>query len=237
MLNFIVCSEDKENIEHVNELIRKFMMNNDIEYKVIVFNEYNDEFKKIVFEKIGFKVYFLSNKIKDISGEEAAKIIRRKCDDWSSIIMMINCQKSDSTHEQLYIFDYLKNKDDSIFLNNLDIAIKNYKSKIMCLTFEYNHIIKRIDFDHIVYIEKEQDSKRCIIKSTYGDHIINKNLSETFKVLDNRFFKTSRSMIINLEYVMEYNINQNSILFKNGDIINEIARDNKKKLKNRLLNY
>ena len=81
------------------------------------------------------------------------------------------------------------------------------------LCYEYNHIIKRIEFRHIIFIEKELDSKRCIVKTTYGDFKINKVLNDTAKILDKRFFKTSRSMIVNTDFIDEYNLIENKIIF------------------------
>ena len=88
-----------------------------------------------------------------------------------------------------------------------------------------------IEFRHIIYIEKELDSKRCVIKTIYGSQFINKNLNETELLLDNRFIKTSRSMIVNVDYIRKYDMKENKIIFKNGDVSYQISRNKKKELK------
>ena len=81
------------------------------------------------------------------------------------------------------------------------------------------------------------DSKRCIIRTTYGHEVINKNLNETFKMLDKRFIKTSRSMTVNVDFIREYDIKENKITFKNGESTNQISRGMKKGLKQYVGSY
>ena len=99
------------------------------------------------------------------------------------------------------------------------------------LRFEYNYIMRNIEFRHIIYIEKEQDSKRCIIKTTYGDQYINKSLNDMYELLDSRFIKTSRSCIANSDFIKEFIIAENKLVFKNGEYTYLISRNMKKGLR------
>lgn len=236
MLNFIICDDNKTFANNEKKIIDNFMMKYDIEYKCFVFNEYNDDFKNIMKEELGFKVYLLDIQTPKGSGLDIARNIREEQDDWSSVISIItayNEYKYDALANRLYLLDFINklNNCDQKLKEILEIVMKQYDNRHKSLNYEYNHVMRKVEFRHIIYIEKEMDSKRCIIKTTYGETIINKTLNDTYHLLDKRFFKTSRSMIVNVDYIDEYNIIKNKIVFKNGDYTYEISRDKKKELR------
>ena len=45
MINFIVVDDFKEITKKVEKIINRIMMNNKLEYKIHVFDDYNSEFK------------------------------------------------------------------------------------------------------------------------------------------------------------------------------------------------
>lgn len=235
MINFIVCDDNNEFLKQEVRIIESFMMNYDFEYKIHSFKEYDERFYDVVKSDIGFKIYFLDIQTKYSSGLDAARSIREEYDDWVSVIIIVtafNEFKYDALSNRLYLLDFINklNSYHDRLCDDLSIALKHYNSRNKVLKYEYNHVFKQIEFRHIIYIQKEQDSKRCIIKTTYGDQTINKNLNDTIKLLDERFIKTSRSMIINKDYIMEYNLNENKITFSNGETTYDISRGMKKGL-------
>ncbi|MBP5684396.1 MAG: hypothetical protein J6X02_03980, partial [Bacilli bacterium] len=196
MINFIICDDNKEFLKFQKNIIDKFMMNYDVEYKCHMLIEYNDAFTKLVSDDIGFKIYLLDIQTKNGSGLDAARLIREEYDDWVSVIMIITAYnefKYEALSNRLYLLDFINklNNCEEKIKEDLLISLKHFDNRSKCLRYEYNHIYKQIEFRHIVYIEKEPDSKRCRIKTVYGDQIINKNLNDTFKLLDDRFIKTS----------------------------------------------
>lgn len=236
MLNFIICDDNKEFLKNEKKIIDNFMMNYDIEYKCHIFYEYDSEFKKLIKKDIGFKVYLLDIQTPKGSGLDMARLIREEEDDWVSVISIItayNEYKYDALSNRLYLLDFINklNNYEKKFKEILEIIMKQYNSRHNSITYEYNHVMKKIEFRHIIYIQKEMDSKRCLIKTTYGEALINKNLNETYKLLDKRFIKTSRSMIVNIDQIDEYDYSENKILFKNGIEIYDISRNNKKDLR------
>ena len=236
MINFIICDDNKDFLKNEKSIVDKFMMNFDIEYKCSMFLEYNDSFIKVVEEDSGFKVYLLDIQTKNGSGLDAARMIREEYDDWVSVIIIItafNEFKYEALGNRLYLLDFINKLNDysDKLKEDLERAIKHYNKRNKSLKYEYNHILKQIEFRHIIYVEKEPDSKRCRISTTYGEQIINKNLNETFKLLDERFIKTSRSMVVNIDYIAEYDFSENVIKFKNGEHTYQISRGMKRELK------
>lgn len=233
MIKFIICDDKKAFLSKEEKIVENFMMNYDIDYKCRIFSEYDAEFMKEAREDEGFKVYLLDIKTENGSGLDMARKIREEYDDWVSVIIIITAYpeyKYEALGNRLYLFDFINKLDncDAKLLQDLERALKNYDNRQKCLSFEFNHVAKKLEFRHIIMIEKEKDSKRCLIKTTYGDCVIGKTLNNTFKMLDDRFIKTSRSVIINVDQVMEFSISDNIITFKNGMETYDISRDHKK---------
>lgn len=236
MINFIICDDNKEFLKNQKNFIDKFMMKYDIEYKCSLFYEYNRDFNAAVEEDSGFKIFLLDIQTKNGSGLDAARIIREAYDDWVSVIIIVtafNEFKYEALGNRLYLLDFINklNGYEDKLREDLERALKHYNKRDKSLKYEYNHVLKQVEFRHIIYIEKEPDSKRCRIRTSYGEQIINKNLNDTFKLLDERFIKTSRSMIINVDYIIEYDSVENMVKFKNGEFTYQVSRNMKKELK------
>jgi len=236
MIDFIICDDNKDFLKKEKQIVDNFMMKYDIDYKINLFSEYDTKFDEIIIKESGFKIYLLDIQTKNGSGLDMARKIREEYDDWVSAIIIVtafNEFKYEALGNRLYLLDFI-NKLNNCYdklKEDLEICLKHYNNRNKTLRYEYNHILKQVEFRHIIYIEKELDSKRCIIKTTYGEQIINKTLNETLKMLDERFIKTSRSMIVNSDFIREYNIKENKLTFSNGEFTYQISRTMKKGLK------
>ncbi len=235
MINFIICEDEKLIRKQTKNIIVSLMMNYDIDYKIHEFDCYDDKFEDIVKEDSGFKIYLLDIKTKYISGIDAARMIREKYDDWSSVIILITAYseyKYEALCSRLFLLDYINKLDNCSkkLREDLVIAMKHYDNNPTALDYEYNHILYKVEYRQIIYIEKEPDSKRCIIKTNEGIQHIPGTLSEVYKRLDDRFLKVHKSMIINLNQIKKYEIRDNKLTFKNGDYTHLISRNMKKEL-------
>lgn len=240
MLNFIICDDSKEFRDNLQKIIDSYMMKLDMDYKTYEYADYNKEFRNLVKSDIGFKIYFLDIRMGEASGIDAARMIREEFDDWSSIIIVVTSfseYRYEALGNRLYLLDFVSKSDgcEKRIEENIKRALKNYNNTEKSITYELNHIIKRIEYRHILYIEKEQDSKRCIIKTIYGDQLIRKNLGEVEKLLDRTFMKVHRSLIVNLDLLKEFNVSENKLTFKNGESIYLVARKYKKELIDRVV--
>lgn len=235
MINFIVCEDEKIIRTKTKEIIISTMMNYDIDYKIKEYEEYNTKFEEEVKKENGFKIYLLDIKTKKGSGIDTARMIREKYDDWNSVIILITSYteyKYEALSSRLYLLDYINKLDNSEkkIKDDLKIALKHYDKKYNMLSYEYNHTYYKIEYRQIVYIEKELDSKRCIIRTIEGRQIIPGTLNEVNKKLDKRFLKVHKSMIINTEQIKKYEIGKNKITFKNNEYTHLISREKKKEL-------
>ena len=242
MINFIICEDEKMLRESTKKEIVSFMMNHDIDYKIYEFDKYGEEFETLIKKDIGFKIYLLDIITKCGSGVDAARIIREKYDDWVSVIIMITSHqeyKYEVLSSRLYLLDFINKLDNcnKKIREDIEIAMKHYDKKYKMLSYEYNHTYYKVEYRQIVYIEKEPESKRCIIKTKEGEQIIPGTLNEVYEKLDDRFFKVHKSLIVNLNEISRYEIKKNKIVFKNGEHTHLISRNNKKELIRRVCNY
>ena len=235
MLNFIICDDEKEFRKMIIDEIDKFMMNYDTEYKKHECESYEKDFEALARKEMGFKVYFLDIKTINGSGLDAARFIREELDDWNSIIVIVTAfaeYRYEALSNRLYLLDFISKFDNckTKLKETLKIIYKQYNSREKCLSYEYNYTLYKIELRNIIFIEKEQDSKRCIIYTTYGTFKAPFTLNAISKQLDKRFLKVHKSLILNVDKIREYNTKENEVLFVNGMSTNLISRSGKKEL-------
>ena len=232
MIEFIIFDNTKDNFKIIEKEIDKEMMNYDLDYKTRNYSILEEV--KTNTNNDNFKIYILNQTNIRGTGLEIAKYIRESLDDWKSIIIFISKTddyKINVLTKSLYILDYILIEDIKNKLQNLiKISMKIYDSRPKELKFKYKNNSYNISFKDIVYIEKEKDSKRCIIYTKKNKYSIQSNLNVILSKLDDRFIKCSRTYIINKEEMSSYNTKDNIITFKNKKEIYEISRDKKKEI-------
>ena len=230
MIDFIMIEDNLYYIRESKRIIDKVMMNYDINYNFIVY----DKYRKELLNKDNFKIYIISYNSDSI---ELIKYIREELDDWKSlmIIMYKNIEdKNKVLKENLFIVDYINIKKhfEEKLLRNIQICLKNYDQRPNSLRYSYKNTSYNIEFQKILYIEKEPDNKRCIIYTKSKKYYIPGTLTQVLKLLDNRFIKSSRSYIINKEAISSYDNKSNIITFKNKIKLDGVSRENKKSIIN-----
>ena len=166
------------------------------------------------------------------------KKIRQEVDDWLSMILVIAPTTSalNIMTERLLILDYL-NSDSNLknrLFNDFKICLKNYTGHHKKLSYTYKNTIYNIEYRQIITIEKEIETKRCLINTDHGTYYTPDTLNNLLEKLDSRFLKCYRSLIINLEQIESYNLKTNTITFKNKETTFLVSRDKKKDIINYL---
>lgn len=223
MINFII-----EDI-NLKETIEKIMMNYNLEYKI---NKYNDQKTKEL-NRIYILNYDTTNKA------EINKLlnIRINEDDWSSIIILISDNsniKYRLVDNKLLILDVIdKNKDIyNQLIENIKISLKILTETSNSICYTYKGILYNIPQKDIVYIESDSKNKRSVIKTETSEYYIPLTLLKIEKILNENFIKCSRSYIININKMREYNIKDNIITLNGNLKIYEISRQKKKEIIN-----
>lgn len=227
MINFVICDDDKEFCSKIKNIINKYMLKTFHEYKIHVYNDYDEKFNKFILEKLPFKVYILDIETPNGSGIDAARKIRKN--DLDSIIIFL------TGHEELGL-TILKNEFYVLtFINKFDnyedrlnssisksLQIMNKKSiirvKERSTTYTFN-------LSNIVYIYKNGFERKTIIVTDYGEYKIGLSLKQIKDMLDNRFIQTHRSCYVNNERVVKIDKKSKSIVFDNSleiDLLSDV---------------
>ncbi len=235
MIEFIIIEDNLWYINKYKLLIDRIMMNYDIEYDYIIFDKCSKQILKLL-KKESFKIYLINYK-KSKQEDELIRYIRENKDDWQSLIVLFYISNIPKVmKENLFIMNAIDKtkKFENELLRSLQICLKNYDQRPNTLRYYYKKVFYQIDYKDIVYIEKEPENKRCIIKTINQDYYIQGTLNKIQTLLDNRFFKCNKSYIINKEQMRSYDKKTNIIKFRNGLEITSLARAKKRELINYL---
>ena len=237
-MNFIIYENDTKYINTYRQVITKLMGPNNLNYKIHLFKQYNQETKQKLNKIEGNKIYLLAIKVDGKNGLELAKIIRSKGDWRSPIIIITNYEEYQkaSYQDKILMLDFISKKGDvtTKLLNTLYIAIdilSSYKS----LCFLSHGEMYQIPYRDILYIEKNINNNSSVIVTKSQKYQIRETICNIEKQLNNptTFVKTHRSCIVNTKNIKHINFDTGIITFDKEKTA-LLARSNKKELKEKM---
>ncbi len=211
------------------EAIRKALK--DYDYKIVEYSDFTKELKKLI-QTPDFKIYVLDIELQNSSGIDIANYIR-DYDDTSEIIMCSfhNELEYKVLKSKLKILDFVSKYDNAyINLTNLILEVFNKNSRKVLKITDKNTILFIVIKD-ILYISKEKNTRKCVIKTFNNEYLVNKNLEEIKQELNSNFIQVSRNCIVNQNNVEEYNFKDSKIKFKNGEEIDVVLKSFIEKIK------
>ena len=230
MLDVIVYEDEEVSIKKNRKIIQESLKY--IDYRINVFKEYNEELIKIIHNK-NRKLYIISLEAGNYQGLNLAVDIRKQGLD-DIVILTANCAKYYDTtfNNRLLAFDYIcKNTDyDKRLMDAISEAGKILTNNQMFI-FKYNHVIYRIPFKNINYIEKETNIKRCIIHTCNKESYIVSSIDKLANMLKLNFIKTHQSCIVNLDNIKILDCINNKIVFENDDYTTLLTEHTKREIK------
>ena len=211
------------------EAIRKALK--DYDYKIVEYSDFTKELKKLI-QTPDFKIYVLDIELLNSSGIDIANYIR-DYDDMSEIIMCSFHYELEYKvlKSKLKILDFVSKYDNAyVNLTNLILEVFNKHSrKVLKVTDK--GVILFIVMKDILYISKEKNTRKCVIKTSNNEYLVNKNLEEIKQELNSDFIQVSRNCIVNQNNVEEYNFKDSKIKFKNGEEIDVVLKSFIEKIK------
>lgn len=211
------------------EAIRKALK--DYDYKIVEYSDFTKELKKLI-QTPDFKIYVLDIELQNSSGIDIANYIR-DYDDMSEIIMCSFHYELEYKvlKSKLKILDFVSKYDNAyVNLTNLILEVFNKHSrKVLKITDK--GVILFIVMKDILYISKEKNTRKCVIKTFNNEYLVNKNLEEIKQELNSDFIQVSRNCIVNQNNVEEYNFKDSKIKFKNGEEIDVVLKSFIEKIK------
>lgn len=234
MITFVLYDDVVEFRDKVEKVIRKLTKTYGIEAKIETYEKYDENFKKTVENSSVPKIYLLDIDVPESeSGIDVAKKIRKN--DWDSVIILLTGYSEmgyEALKAKIMVLDYICKYNDwkTNTIQTVLKAIRKLGTKKI-LVVESEGITHRIYTSDILYIVKESAERKCLIKTVDHEIYVNKALSEIGKDLDYRFYLSHRSCYINLEKITDVDWKHNYIYFGKGEMIDYLARDRKKGLK------
>lgn len=234
MIKFVVCDDQKEFRDKLVMSINKLLMNNNVEFEIDEFSKFDKKFDQIIKLNDCSKIYILDIEIPNsISGIDIARKIRKN--DWKSIIIMITSHSElgyEALKAQIMLLDFISKYDNC--KENTENVLKKAIAKVddkKIIFLESSGILHRVYIDDIVYVIKDTVDRKCIIRTSYSEIVVNKTMNEMIRDLDDRFYQSHRSCLVNTNKISSVDFKNNYINFDNGDSIDLLSRDKKKGLK------
>ena len=234
MIKFIILDDEPKFREKMIAVVNKTMKQSSEEYSFIQFDCYNKEFETLIKEDSYPKIYLMDI---ELPGKKSGIDISRKIReyDWNSIIILVTSHTElgyEALKAQIMVLDFIsKFNDCEINLaKTLKRAIPKLEQKKV-ITYISNGSTYRIFVDDILYITKDTVDRKCVIKTAYTEFVINKTIAEMCDEMDNRFYMSHRSCLVNVRKIRTINWRENSITFINGEKIYMLSRERKKGLK------
>lgn len=232
-MEFVICDDERVFRSNIRRVIDKVLMDQEYDYDVIEFSKFDPSFKKKIQEST-HKIYILDIEIKDsISGIDIARKIREN--DWESIIIFVTSHNElgyQALKARIMLLDFISKYDD--FENNLESILRKSLSLInskKTIKFDSEGTSYIIHLSDILYIEKDTVDRKCIIKTTYNEIVVNKTLNYMIQNLDDRFYLSHRSCLINTDKIRKIDWKNSVIYFESGISTSLLSRDRKKGLK------
>ena len=232
MVNFIVCDDHKYIRESVEKVIDQVMMKNSNAYRKHIFEDYNEDFNKIMNSKLASKIYILDIETKTSSGVLVADKIREN--DIDSIIIFL------TSHEEM-AYEIIKSQYMCLtFISKKDNYIKILKQAItkaisligkkQAIRFRHQGVLYTLPVSDIMYITRDSVERKSIIVTDYGIFLNPMGLNQLSLILKDTFIQTHRACFINKNRYRKIDMRKKKIVFDNGEEIDLLSDSYKKEV-------
>ena len=232
MVNFVIVDDFKEITSNIEKIISKIMINNKLEYKTYIFDDYDSKFKKFMSEPMVNRIYLLDIETKSASGIDIARMIRKN--DLDSIIIFVTAHEelaSNIVRDQLMVLTFICKFDD--FEKRVkDAVVKSlaYIGKKNAIKFVDNNAIYIIPTKDILYVTHDNVERKCLIKTDNRTYKIGKSLTEIKELSMGTLAQSHRACLVNEDRIVKIDKKRKRILFDNGEIVDLVSENYKKEV-------
>ncbi len=212
-LNIAICDDEKTQIENIKKLVCLWAD----EFKIHVNTKEFESAKSFLFEfddNKSFDIILLDIEMGELNGVELAKMIRRKSETMQIVFVTGYSDYIAEGYEVSALHYLMKPVNKDKFFATLNRAVEKIKKNEKSIFLETSMGIVKIPLYEIRYIEV---IKNYVTVHAKEEHTSKLTLAEIKEKLDNSFFKTGRSYIINLAYVRR--VGKKEVFLSCGSVI------------------
>ena len=228
MIRIAICDDEKFFVDELHAQIKEFFLEKRIEFRV---TEYLSG-QELTGHAHDYDLIFLDVKMQDQDGFKTAEVLRER--GFSSHLIFVTIMKDDMYKAFEYdAFDYLvKPLSQNSFQHTINRFLRTLQTSGKQLIITYKNEQHVINLSDVMYCE--------VINRKINLHIADGNtveyygkISELEQRLGRDFFKSHRSYLVNLKYIVGYNSNE--ITLDSGEKL-PLSRGRKDALMGALIN-
>lgn len=231
-MTFIIIDTEESAVKNTKNLIKELSYRFDTNFKIKVFNGYNQQLLSEIKNNETQKLYIIANVLNgNKSGIEIAQLIR-KYDINSKIIFLTNYSELfNPVHEQVRSVYHFITKGQN-FKSVLAKDILKIIDMFFTQRFEYHTVHNDISLNYkaITYISRDKEERKLIIHTDNNAHKVNMTFKEINCCLDHRFKMSHRACIVNTDRVENYDWQNKDILLDNGQHVPYLSKKYKEEL-------
>lgn len=231
-MNIVICDDDNGSRKAVIKVVKSFMEENNKEYKIFEYDDYNSQFNKMIKTK-SKKVYILDIETPSASGIDIARQIRKE--DTDSVIIFV------TGHEEYGKILLKRNLMSIGFINKFEDLKYDLRNALTdaCHFLKKDKIVKIYDrsvtynirLSKVLYITKDTVERKTIIKLDNQEYKVNLTLKEVVELFDENLIQTHRCCFVNKNRVEKIDHKNKTITFDNCEVIDLLSNNYGKELK------
>ena len=232
MIKFIVVEDNKIHQKNVEDTIISFMMKNNYEFCIKLFDKETSELHKLIKTNEDNHIYILDFELPNSNAIDIARKIRE--DDWASPIIIFTAHGGmafETFKQRLQILDFInKQLDPYKNLNEVfEICLKQLKV-IKSFKFKTSGVDYNIPFNKILYFERDTYSRKIILVTDNNRYEMYKSMKEVKSKLTDDFIVTHRACIVNMKRIVKVSWKERKIYFDNGESTDLLSKTHKKEV-------
>lgn len=237
MINYILYEDEKRYREKYISVIEEIIGTEKDKYQIVEIEKYDKETKRKLDSLTGKRIYILDIEVPGKSGLDFAKQIRQN-GDWESPIIIVTVHehlKVISFNGRLLMLDFVTKYFDleSRLKESLIVAF-DIVTKYDTLKVEVNGELYQIPYGDILYIEKSKNDESVNIITKKEKLNVRERVIKIEEKLDSRFYKISRSCIVNIHNITKVKFQEGIIIFGKVEL-DQLPKSKRKDLKEKLV--
>jgi len=234
MINVALCDDEIDELKKSSTIVSNTMEGLNIPFKITCFSEGQDLIEHMSCSKKNFDIIFLDIYMNASQGIDIARKIREFDNECKIIFITSSKDHAIDSYEVRAIYYILKPVNEEKLSAAIKVAIEGLDKENKQIIITNQKGTYRIIYKDILYAESKARLVNIYLKS--GEVItFYSKLEELFQRLqDERFLKSHKSFIVNMDYILK--IEENSIFIGNSTKI-PISSVNRAMIKETYFNY